>query len=91
MACEFAVDELWFVRRMSVQPDGAVIVAVFGRTPMAAIITSPLVVAVGLLIVNDKVPDPAAAEAAALKDTCACTSKRKAQDNRTNQTADILP
>jgi hypothetical protein len=65
VAWELLPPELWFVRRIRFQPEGGVIAAVYGRTLMAAIITSPLVVPAGLLMVRDKVPDPALAELAA--------------------------
>ncbi len=53
------------MRRTSVHPDGAVIVAVFGRTEMEATMTSPCTVPVGLFIVSE--PDAAALDAAARK------------------------
>jgi hypothetical protein len=51
--------------RRSVQPAGGVTVAVFGRTPTAAIITSSCTVPAGLVMVSVVVADPA--EAAARK------------------------
>jgi len=52
-------------RRTSVQPAGAVIAAVFGRTAIEATMTSDAVVPVGTFTLRLNVPEGAAAEAAA--------------------------
>jgi hypothetical protein len=51
-----------FIRRTSVQPAGALIVAVFGRTAIEAIITSLAAVPAGFVIVSE--PEAAAADEA---------------------------
>jgi hypothetical protein len=55
MASEFVLPVLLSIRRMSVQPDGALIVVLEGCTAMEAIMTSFVVVPLGLLIVIEGV------------------------------------
>ena len=58
---------VWLVRIRSVHPAGAVIVAVFGRTPIVARRMSPAAVVAGTGTASVRVPEGEPAEPAARK------------------------